>query len=432
MTNEPLAKFVRMTIQFEDFSSQDGIDEAVQRLLTEGKSDRAGQVKRANETLRKIASASPDLEAGDIKLLVQGDFKALQEEVILGAGLVERYQQVAPQLAGADFEQMRAEIVEVVQSDPTRAKLDNPVVVKADEIDFSSEKTMQVIPKAVKFILPVPAFEGGGEPLVYPPSSDKAGQPILDYENKPIGDRGIVFENRKETVAAALGDGTAVMIINDVKADQANKLKAKVAEFADAPEKLTLKQYMAVLEYARDELGLSDIYNSSRKWISENMSAVGENSKAGYGTHKRDSRDISNAIYIVGDLRFEGTSKAAGGTQNISNGALIIKDNKGEVRAITRKKAEATYMMADGKPLDRVFDVAEMEAALAQSHKEFGLKAGEVPHKNMDGEVVGVGVASNVVIAEGYEEGGRKATQGRRNYREIVEQSRAAASRERE
>ncbi len=69
---------------------------------------------------------------------------------------------------------------------------------------------------------------------------------------------------------------------------------------------------------------------------------------------------------------FHGSSQAAGGMQNIRNGAMVIKDPKGEVRAISRQKAGETYMLADGKPLAHALDVADMTVALARSHQEFG------------------------------------------------------------
>jgi hypothetical protein len=34
---------------------------------------------------------------------------------------------------------------------------------------------------AQKFIIPISALEGGGEPLVYPPGNNRAGEPIVDY-----------------------------------------------------------------------------------------------------------------------------------------------------------------------------------------------------------------------------------------------------------
>jgi hypothetical protein len=54
-------------------------------------------------------------------------------------------------------------------------------------------KSTPVISQAQKFIIPVAAF--GGDALVYPESYPQAGQPVLDYQEKPIGERGLVFYN---------------------------------------------------------------------------------------------------------------------------------------------------------------------------------------------------------------------------------------------
>ena len=67
-------------------------------------------------------------------------------------------------------------------------------MITSNEIDFSPQSSTAVISGAQKFILPVPAFADGGEPLVYP-DGDKAGQPVVDREGRKISGRGIVFHN---------------------------------------------------------------------------------------------------------------------------------------------------------------------------------------------------------------------------------------------
>jgi hypothetical protein len=66
------------------------------------------------------------------------------------------------------------------------------------DLKVGSDYSTPVISNAQKFVIPVPAFVQGGEPLVYPQSYEKAGQPILDYTGKPLGDRGLVFFNGKD------------------------------------------------------------------------------------------------------------------------------------------------------------------------------------------------------------------------------------------
>ena len=96
-------------------------------------------------------------------------------------------------------------------------------------LKVGSGYSTSVISNAQKFIIPVPAFGRSGEPLVYPLISDKAGQPILDYTGKPVGDRGLVFFNGKDNSwQAVLGDGEGVVIINEVTREQATKLYQQI------------------------------------------------------------------------------------------------------------------------------------------------------------------------------------------------------------
>ena len=94
------------------------------------------------------------------------------------------------------------------------------------DLKVGAGHSTSVISSAQKFIIPVPAFVQGGEPLVYPQGYEKAGQPILDYTGKPVGDRGLVFFNGKDkSWQAVKGDGEGVIIINEVTQEQARKLK---------------------------------------------------------------------------------------------------------------------------------------------------------------------------------------------------------------
>ena len=97
--------------------------------------------------------------------------------------------------------------------------------VRAADLKTGQDSSTAVISNAQKFIIPVPAFKDGGEPLIYPKNQPKAGQTITDYQGKPIGKNGIVFFNFKDqSVQAAAGDGKGVIIINEVTQEQAEKL----------------------------------------------------------------------------------------------------------------------------------------------------------------------------------------------------------------
>jgi hypothetical protein len=97
-----------------------------------------------------------------------------------------------------------------------------PRKLVAAELRVDATTATPVISSAQKFIIPVPVLAGGGEPLRYPAGHEKAGAQILDFEGKPIGERGLIFFNDKDnTVQAVAGDGEGVVIINEVTLEQA-------------------------------------------------------------------------------------------------------------------------------------------------------------------------------------------------------------------
>ena len=117
--------------------------------------------------------------------------------------------------------------------------------------NISFDKSLPTISNAQKFILPIPST--AGEPLVYPQGAKTKGatgelesingQPILDWQGKPIGKEGIVFFNAKDqSWQAVVSDGQGVVIMNQVTEEQSQKLTAKIQELANSPQELKLKQ----------------------------------------------------------------------------------------------------------------------------------------------------------------------------------------------
>src|SRR5262245_25643133 len=82
-------------------------------------------------------------------------------------------------------------------SDATTQRSDGRKLAPA-MVRFDESSSTAVISGAQKFIIPVPAYGASGEPLIYPKSHEHAGQPIVDYEGKAIGERGVVFFNAKD------------------------------------------------------------------------------------------------------------------------------------------------------------------------------------------------------------------------------------------
>jgi hypothetical protein len=227
------------------------------------------------------------------------------------------------------------------------------------DLKVGSDYSTPVISNAQKFIIPVPAFVQGGEPLVYPQSYEKAGQPILDYTGKPVGDRGLVFFNGKDkSWQAVKGDGEGVIIINEVTQEQAKKLYQKVQELKPDPNNLTLDELKQVLSFAQQQLGLIDMYNSSRAFVQEKMTPViaGEvpkvngNEVKAYGFVKRDDRDVNQAIYIPGEFVFEGP---AASPQEFKDGGVIVEQG-GKMRGVQPDIFVRTYKLSDGRSISSV------------------------------------------------------------------------------
>jgi hypothetical protein len=219
------------------------------------------------------------------------------------------------------------------------------------DLHFDAANSTVVISSAQKFILPVPRLESGGEPLVYPKGGEKAGKPILDYEGKPIGEKGLVFLNAKDqSWQAVAGDGEGVIIINEVTQEQAEKLDEKVKQLQKDPNQLTLSQLKEVLDYARNDLKLSDMYNSTRSFIKSKMTPVATDQRSGneaYGLKKRDDRDLCHAIYIPGKFTFEGPAATP---QVFDNGGVIV-EQAGKFRGIQPDIFMRTYRLQDGRQI---------------------------------------------------------------------------------
>ena len=236
--------------------------------------------------------------------------------------------------------------------------------VTKNQFDF--DKGTEVVSGAQKFIVPVPTFSetGGGEDLVYPKgATDKegkslAGQPITDWQGKPIGgpgEKGVVFFNHKDqSYQAVKADGNGVVILNQVTDEQGAKLQEKIGK---DPGKLSLQEFKGALEYAHSDLGVGDMYNSDRDFIKNKMNAM-ETSDTGvaqYGLHRRDDRDVCHAVYVEGVGEFQGPAATP---QKFENGAVLIRqpDSKAEdgfaYRLIQPDAFQETYKNKDGSAIE--------------------------------------------------------------------------------
>lgn len=221
-------------------------------------------------------------------------------------------------------------------------------IITPDMLDMSNAKPC--ISCAQKFIIPIPAYADGGEPLVYPAGENK-GQPIIDWQGKTIGDRGLVFNNDKDgVVQAALGNGQAIVIINQVGREQAAALALRIESLGGDPSSFTIEQTKEVLAHAR-EIGLGDQYNSDRSFMRSKLTPVSD--LGGYGLFKRDDRDLCQAVIMGFSGLFLGP---AGEPQPFVPGDAIVAQPDGSGGASFRKVDghvfSQTYTAENGAAFD--------------------------------------------------------------------------------
>ena len=235
--------------------------------------------------------------------------------------------------------------------------------LSSTDLNFGSGESTAVISNAQKFIIPVPQWDDQGERLVYPQGSPEAGQPIVDYKGRPIGERGIIFFNAKDQAwQAVAGDGEGVVIINEVTQAQAQQLYQKIQSLQPNPNQLALTELKQVLTYAQEQLNLEDMYNSTRSYVNTKMTPVstgdmpsweGKEIEA-YGFKKRDDRDVYQAIYVPGTFVFQGPAATA---QFFEQGGVII-EQQGSMRGIQPDIFIRTYQRVDGLPITSINDIS--------------------------------------------------------------------------
>ena len=222
-------------------------------------------------------------------------------------------------------------------------------------IDFSAARP--VISRAQKFIVPVAAFDDG-DPLVYPAGAEKAGQPITDWQGNQVGERGVIFFNTvDQCYQAAPADGRNVIIINEVASAQAAALQAFADRLGEPLAGLSKAALDRLLAYARDRLGLVDMYNSDDAFVRAKLTPVHSTAASSasrpQGLMKRDDRDICHAVFVSGPARFMGP--AATPQQISPRGAFILRQTVGgeaTYRMVEKQAMLRTYLHADGRTLE--------------------------------------------------------------------------------
>jgi hypothetical protein len=220
-----------------------------------------------------------------------------------------------------------------------------PRLITADQIDFGPKASTPVVSDTLRFVIPVPAFEGGGEALAPP----EGAEPFLDSAGKPITGHGVVFYNPDDRCyQAAHGDGSEVVIFGLITRHEANQLAAETAKSASDPNRLTLPQFKALLDFAAHDLGQIAIYNSARSSVESTMVRAGPDTGiADYGLYRRSRQDLCEAVFVPGDGVFQGPAATP---QAFTDGAVIIRQGD-EVHLVQTTSFEATYKHPDGRSI---------------------------------------------------------------------------------
>jgi hypothetical protein len=188
---------------------------------------------------------------------------------------------------------------------------------------------------------------------------------LNDWEGKPLPIKPCVkFMNAQESLQAVDVDGKGVIIVNNVKPEDARQMFEKIRQLTECSnlkksiedgEYNTSPRIIRLFIHFINEMGYKDVYNSDTTFVEKNMTPVYPdnqeymhgNKETPLGFFKRDSRDICYAFFVPGRVEFEGPAATA---QKAENGAYIVLHGK-ELRLIQQTIFNETYVRVDGKPV---------------------------------------------------------------------------------
>jgi hypothetical protein len=223
-------------------------------------------------------------------------------------------------------------------------------VLSRNDIDFSLARP--VITAAQKFVIPVAALSDA-DPLVYPAGSPHAGQPIKDWEGKPVGDTGIIFFNRVDQCYQAVpANGRSVIIINEVTGEHARSIETFIGILGESIDDLSKASLERLLAHLRDRMSLYDVYNSTDEFIRANMIPLRPPLCSGTrpsGWMRRDDRGSYRAVFVSGPGYFAGPAATPQRIQ--PHGAFIVAQDS-SCHMVDAPVMVRTYRNLDGSPLE--------------------------------------------------------------------------------
>ena len=173
---------------------------------------------------------------------------------------------------------------------------------------------LPVVNRTRRFVVFIPQLLHGGEALVYPRNTRRAGQAIKQG-------RGIVFFNGVDRAwQAAQGNGEDCIIINDVTQSQADALLTKYHALRGQNAALNLDSIKRLLAYAKDELGIIDFYNKSAHSVQRDTQVIDATNPFFMEVSKPD---LHHALYVPDAFVFDGPVQ-----QVYPHGAVMVSNGK--------------------------------------------------------------------------------------------------------
>ena len=180
------------------------------------------------------------------------------------------------------------------------------------------EEGIKVVNRTTRFVIPVPKLPNGGEPMVYPEGTEKAGLALKELEDG-TAERGIVFFNGTDQAWQGVrGNGAEAILVNDVSPEQARALMVKFALLGGAD--ISIDGIKSLLDFARKTLNITDFYDKKMTGVSSEMAVVDSNNPYYMVVTKPT---LHSAIYIRSGFTFDGPVM-----QVYPDGAVIINNGK--------------------------------------------------------------------------------------------------------
>ncbi len=177
---------------------------------------------------------------------------------------------------------------------------------------------LTVVNRSKRFVLPIPNWGNRGEALIFPQESRRAGQ-IMKRGTGKEADFGVVFYNGIDLAWQAVrSHGKEAIVLNDISHTQAKEIMSKYTQLH--LDKITLQGVKELLQYAKEEIGIIDFYNTSLKSVQRNTEIISTEIPHFRQVNKTDQH---KALYIQEAFVFDGPVE-----QVYPNGAIILNNGK--------------------------------------------------------------------------------------------------------